>query len=87
MPSLAAANLLRAAWRASEAILVARLLYLDDLSEELEFSRLLVLLAGTLFPVQESHLFVVYIDNQRILARAKYEKEHQVALQSSGLRR
>ena len=85
MPSLAAAKLLQASWRASEATLVAWLLYMDDLSAELEFSRLLVLLAGTLFPVKESHLFVVYIDTQRTLAWAKDQEERKLARQSSGL--
>jgi hypothetical protein len=51
MPSLTAAKILQASWRASDATLAARLLYLDDLSAELESSRSLVLLAGTLASV------------------------------------
>jgi len=83
MPSLAAAKILQASWRASDATLAARLRYLDDLSRELESSRSLVLLAGTLAKVQESTLFVLYVESQRALARATCKQERAAALKAN----
>ena len=87
MPRLAAAQKLRVSLQASQAALEDRLGHLDDLSGDLTVSRALLLLDGRVDKLQESHMFVVYIATQRKLAWAKYNSEHQVALQAHKLGR
>ena len=91
MPRLAAAQKLRVSLQASQAALEDRLGHLDDLSGDLAVSRreakALLLLDGRVDKLQESHMFVVYIAAQRKLACAKYNSEHQAALQAHKLGR